>query len=78
MRSENFDPVHFHALVTLACGITDALVWLDLLHAGAPKRAGMQIDIAAAIVRHHETEALLVVEELDLASTIGPDGPLSR
>src|ERR1700761_1669919 len=64
---EDLDAVYFHALVTLACGVADALVGLDLLHARAPERTSMQIDVAVAAIRHHKAEALLVVEELDLA-----------
>src|SRR5579872_6671316 len=62
-----FNPVDFDALVPLARGIADALVRFDHLYARAAKRAGMQIDVARAIVRHHKAEAFLVVEELDLA-----------
>ena len=64
---DDLDPVDFHALVALARGVADALVGLHRLHARAPERAGMQIDVAAAAVRHHKAKALLVVEELDLA-----------
>src|SRR6202042_1437041 len=59
-RLDDLYPVDFHAFIALARGIADALIGLDRLNAGTPKRAGMQIDVAAAIVRHHKTKALLV------------------
>jgi len=43
------------------------LIRLDRLHTRTAKRRSMQIDVARTTVRHHKTEALLVVEELDLA-----------
>src|SRR5438874_1431874 len=64
--SNNFNAIYFDAFVALACGVTDALFRFHDLHPGAPQRAGMQIDVAAAAVGHHKAEAFLVVEELDL------------
>ena len=66
-RLDNFDSIHFDALVALARGIANALVGLHSLDARAAQRAGMQIDVAGTGVRHHKAETLLVVEELDLA-----------
>src|SRR5262249_10890187 len=50
------------------------LVGFYRLNSRAPQRAGMQIDVAAAIVGHHKTKALLIVEELDLAFDHGTGG----
>src|SRR5258708_23299888 len=59
----DLNAVDFHTLGALARGITDALVVLDRLDAGTPERAGVQIDVAAGAVGHHNAEALLVVEK---------------
>src|SRR5471032_237213 len=72
--SDYFDAVHFNTLIALARRVTNALIGFHHLHARAPKRTGMEIDVAAAIVGHHKTEALLVVEELDLAFDHGAGG----
>lgn len=64
---DQLNAVHFDALVALARRVTDALLRLEDLHAGTPQRAGMQVDVATAIVRHDETEAFLIVKEFDFA-----------
>lgn len=64
---EQFDPVDFHALVPLACGVTDALFGGEDRNAGPAQRTGVAIDILTAAFGHDEAEAFLVVEELDPA-----------
>lgn len=64
---KNLHPVDLDALVALARGEADPLLRFQRLDAGPPERAGVHVDVPAAIIRHHEAEALLVVEKLDLA-----------
>ena len=64
-RSDQFNPVDFDTFGALAGRETDALLGVQDRKARPPKRAGMAINIAPAIVRHHEAETLLIVEEFD-------------
>ena len=66
-RSNHFYAINFLTLHALPGGEAYALLRFEDRDTGAPESAGMNVDVTAAAVRHHETKALLVVEELDLA-----------
>src|ERR1700679_2397749 len=66
-KLDQLDPVDFDALVALAGGVADALFGVQRLDSGAAQGGRVQVDVVAAVLRHDEAEAFLVVEELDPA-----------